>query len=111
MASYSFEGVSGKRYTYFLVSDEIPLLLEGPANYIFASGNAVYPVPVLIGAPEGIRRDVEGHVASGLWKVAEKVHGATLLYLHVDPKLDEKARKLERRDLVFAYHPALNASE
>jgi hypothetical protein len=45
MASYSFEGVSGKRYSYFLVSGEILLLLDGAGNYIFASGNAVYPVP------------------------------------------------------------------
>jgi hypothetical protein len=110
VASYSFEGVSGKRYAYFLVSGEIQLLLEGAGNYIFASGNAVYPVPVLIGAAERVRSDVEGHGASGLWKVAEKVHGASLLYLHVDPKVDQKARNLEQRDLVFAYHPPLNAS-
>jgi hypothetical protein len=71
----------------------------------------VYPVPVLIGVAESIRKDVERHLASGLWKVAENVHGATLLYLHVDPKLDQKARTLERRDLVFAYHPPLNVSE
>jgi hypothetical protein len=62
---------------------------------------------VIIGVAQGIRKDIEDHAASGLWKVAEKIHGATLLYLHVDPKMDQKSRQLEQRDLVFAYHPPL----
>jgi len=101
MPSATFTGVSGKNYTYLLVSDDILLSLQA-GNFIFASGDATHPVPVFIGA-------VEAHTVSGLWDIAKNVYGATLLYLHVeDPNKYQGARLYEQADLIEAYRPPMN---
>jgi len=108
MPSGTFTGVSGKNYTYLLVSDDILLPLQA-GNFIFASGDAAHPVPVFIGAVESVRNDIKAHTVSGLWDIAKDVYGATLLYLHVeDPNTYQGTRLYEQADLIEAYRPPMN---
>jgi len=80
MPSATFTGVSGKNYTYWLVSDDILLSLQA-GNFIFASGDATHPVPVFIGA-------VEAHTVSGLWDIA-----ITHLFRYAKGRDDRATRK------------------
>jgi hypothetical protein len=45
---------------------------------------------------------------SGFWCVAQGVHDATLIYLHIDLEGDQRTRLAEQLDLIAANHPPMN---
>ena len=99
-----FEGLSRRRYSYALCDDNnLALLPKQAGNYIFARADLT---PVHISCAHNLRDAI---VKSNFWAIAQSVHGANRLYIHVDPHLDERARNLEMMDLIDAYDPPMNA--
>lgn len=108
MATFVFIGLSGKRYTYSIVpANEAMHLPLQAGNYLFASGDAVTPIPVFINQAASIRKSF---LDLNFWPIAQRVHYATLLYLHVDLEQNLAAREAEQMDLIAAYSPPMNST-
>ena len=103
MAGRTYEGASGKNYSYviFSAADLKNLPLQA-GNYIFAKADGV---AIFIEAANSVRKSA---LESNFWDLARNIHGASLVLIHVDPDLDERHRHAEKMDLIDAHHPPMN---
>jgi hypothetical protein len=102
MATLRVEGHSGGFYEYALVeTDKVPPLYGG--NFLFIRPSTVAPEIIYVGESESVYGAL---TETNVWNVARQIHGATLLYVHLNP--DPARRKAEREDLIRRYHPAMN---
>ena len=108
MASFVFQGTTGKDYTYLLLPFDVKTLPQQGGNYILAAKNAVTPTPILVESADGIRHAIQTLTLSPHWKTATDIYGVTLLYVHFDPSADGKSRLQEKIDLIDAYLPPMN---
>jgi hypothetical protein len=108
MSTFKFHGSSGTGYTYSLMPppNQLEALSRQGGNYIFASGNAANPIPVLVQEAKNIR-DAIMHELVERWERAQTAYSATLFYIHIEG--NHQARHDEMIDLVEAYNPAMNA--
>jgi hypothetical protein len=107
MVTAPFRGASGKRYVYSLLPDnqEMGVPQQGGV-LIFAAGTFLVPEPVYVAAVKNLRGMVQ---EMAVMREARESHGATLLYLHLDPHSDFESRLIEAQDLIAAYDPPMNA--
>jgi len=102
---HTFEGRSGRYYSYALVGTKAAdcLLLPWQGGcYIFAK-NATAPIPVNVGECHSFRGSLGN---AQLWGAAQSQHDANLLYIHAMG--DERTRQAELIDLVSKYDPPMN---
>ena len=107
MPGHTYTGASKRHYPYLLVdSNHLDLLPMQGGNYIFAS-NDLYRSPIFVDASSDVRSAV---LRNGMefWKVARAIHGAALVLIHIDHRLDANDLETERRDLIEAYRPVMN---
>jgi hypothetical protein len=109
MAGYSFQGVSGRHYTYGLLDPQAPnrVLPISAGNFVFAKASKSNPEPVFIGETERFRTFLRQMT---LWHTAQTDHRANLLYFHLSLG-DEPSRKDEVLDLVKRYRPPMNVPD
>ncbi len=111
MTDFKFYGTSRKSYTYMLVVPETKNVSRQPGNFIFAKGDAITPIPILVGKADNLREYLqELFLPGGLWDTARNVYEAKLLYIHVDQERDPAKRQTEQMDLEVAYRPVMNSS-
>lgn len=104
MASFEFEGVSGRGYTYLLLGPpNLTMLPKQAGCVIFARDDNT---PVYISCSHSVRAAV---LESNSWPVAQNEHGATRVFARFDQAMDEESRNREKMDLIEAYHPPMNA--
>ena len=104
MSLHSFEGASGQHYDYFslnLKSREAFPMSGG--NYVFTRPSGGGEVIVCAGETESLWIDF---VSTAVWEMAKKKHGATAAYVRLNH--DQRARQVERDDLVEKHRPEMN---
>lgn len=97
MQTFDFEGSSGAAYPYFLTHVDPVTLTRQAGTFIFASGTALSPTPVMIAFSNNIR-----DAALKDWATATDIHKVSLLYIHIG------GTESEKRDLVDRYAPSMN---
>jgi hypothetical protein len=108
MSTFNFIGRSGAEYTYSLVVPETKNMSRQPGLFIFASGGANNPTPVLISTAENLKESLsELFVTGGLWDQANGIHDVKLLYVHIGERVPRR-RDAEKEDLEKRYQPAMN---
>jgi hypothetical protein len=105
--TFPFQGLSGKRYLYSLMSwHDLSMLTPLHGNYLFAKGRADAPTPVFIKEADNIRVAVATSLVQR--STAQSVHGADLLFIRVEQ--DPEQRHLESLDLLAGYQPVMNVA-
>jgi hypothetical protein len=107
VTTFLFHGLSGQRYLYSLMPwhDASTLTREG-GTFLFAKGSADASTPVFVAAANDIRAAIAK--ALGPRDTAQSVHGADLLFIHIEQ--DPERRHRETMDLVAAYQPVMNVA-
>lgn len=103
VTTFLFQGLSGKGYLYSLAPwhDPSALTLQR-GTYLFAKGSADAPTPVFIDEANNLRAAVAQALVPR--NMAQSIHGADLLFIHIEPDPEE------RLDLVAGYQPVMNVA-
>jgi hypothetical protein len=104
MSLFSFEGASGRHYDY------TSLNLKSREAFPVGGGNYLFTRPCGSGVEIVCAGETESlwivFVATTLWDIAKKKHGATGACVHLNP--DQRARRMERADIVKKHSPPMN---
>ena len=104
MSLYSLEGASGRTYDYVQLNQRTRAAIPmGGGNFLFARPLDNGLEIICAGETESIW---SVFVSPTLWQTAKSKHGATLVYVHLNPDHVERLR--ESADLVKKYRPPMN---
>ena len=107
MAGNLYTGVSRKSYPYMLINiSKENLVPTHGGNYVFAKPDAGR-TPIFIEAADNLRESIF-QTNKTLCEHALSVHGATLVFVHIDKALGTNDRHREKMDLIDGYNPPMN---